>query len=223
MNFHLFNNFTNKFYHFIFVTCRQKLYLILNGLIQDDRIYTHLTRDEKILLHKILKKQKHRMTCVEIGSFLGASACFISSAISEDSVLYCIDTWGSHNMKYQPEDKDEERDTSKDFHDNTRRYRDKIIEIRAWSSQAIHTLKKYEKKIDCLFIDGDHHYQAVKSDWNLYSPLLKSNALAIFHDSGWAEGVRKVIKESVIKNAEIVEALPNMMVFKMKRVSNPVL
>ena len=42
-------------------------------------------------------------------------------------------------------------------------------------------------KIDFLFIDGDHHYEGVKKDWDLYSPLLKSGSIVDFHDTGWAE------------------------------------
>jgi 23S rRNA U2552 (ribose-2'-O)-methylase RlmE/FtsJ len=38
------------------------------------------------------------------------------------------------------------------------------------------------RKIDLLFIDGDHTYNGVKRDWHLYSPLIKKNGLAVLHD-----------------------------------------
>jgi predicted O-methyltransferase YrrM len=38
------------------------------------------------------------------------------------------------------------------------------------------------RKIDFLFIDGDHRYTEVKKDWKLYAPLVKSNGLIVFHD-----------------------------------------
>jgi predicted O-methyltransferase YrrM len=36
--------------------------------------------------------------------------------------------------------------------------------------------------IDFLMIDGDHTYDGVKRDFELYSPLLSANALVAFHD-----------------------------------------
>jgi len=36
------------------------------------------------------------------------------------------------------------------------------------------------RKIDLLFIDGDHRYEAVKKDWELYSPL--TSHLIALHD-----------------------------------------
>lgn len=38
------------------------------------------------------------------------------------------------------------------------------------------------RKIDFLFIDGDHSYRGVKKDFQLYSSLVKQNGLIVFHD-----------------------------------------
>jgi predicted SAM-dependent methyltransferase/cephalosporin hydroxylase len=37
-------------------------------------------------------------------------------------------------------------------------------------------------KVDLLFIDGDHTYQGVKSDFEMYSPLVKKGGMIVFHD-----------------------------------------
>ena len=42
--------------------------------------------------------------------------------------------------------------------------------------------KLYGSKIDLLFIDGDHSYQAVKKDFELYSPLVRKGGIVVFHD-----------------------------------------
>lgn len=39
-----------------------------------------------------------------------------------------------------------------------------------------------ERKVDFLFIDGDHTYEGVKQDWELYSPLVRPGGLVAFHD-----------------------------------------
>lgn len=38
------------------------------------------------------------------------------------------------------------------------------------------------KKVDLLFIDGDHTYEGVKSDFMMYSPFMKNGGLVVFHD-----------------------------------------
>lgn len=36
--------------------------------------------------------------------------------------------------------------------------------------------------IDFLFIDGDHHYEAAKKDFEMYAPAVKSGGIIAFHD-----------------------------------------
>jgi hypothetical protein len=38
-------------------------------------------------------------------------------------------------------------------------------------------------KIDILFIDGDHTYEGVKKDFDLYSTILSTNGIIIIHDT----------------------------------------
>ena len=38
------------------------------------------------------------------------------------------------------------------------------------------------KKFDFIFIDGDHTYEGVKKDFEMYNPLTKEKALIAFHD-----------------------------------------
>ena len=36
--------------------------------------------------------------------------------------------------------------------------------------------------LDLLFIDGDHTYEGVRRDWELYGPLVRAGGLVAFHD-----------------------------------------
>ena len=38
--------------------------------------------------------------------------------------------------------------------------------------------------VDFLFIDGDHRYNAIKTDFNMYSPLVRKGGMVAFHDIG---------------------------------------
>jgi predicted O-methyltransferase YrrM len=39
-----------------------------------------------------------------------------------------------------------------------------------------------DDKLDFLFIDGDHTYEGVKKDFEMYSPLVRKGGLIAFHD-----------------------------------------
>jgi predicted O-methyltransferase YrrM len=168
------------------------------------KIYTHLTDTEKTALLGFARKIKDRNSIVvEIGSYLGASSCFLAEGLKMGKI-YCIDTWHNEGMT------EGDRDTYKEFQENTKKYNDKIIAIRGFSFEATDKLKSLNKPISLLFFDGDHSYSGVKTDWDLYSPLLKKGALVIFHDWGWAEGVQKLIREDVLPAVRKQGYLPNM-------------
>jgi predicted O-methyltransferase YrrM len=167
-------------------------------------IFTHLTTEEKFALYKLSRKIKLRNSIVvEIGSYLGASTCFLAAGLKSDTI-YCIDTWQNDAMT------EGIRDTYSEFRKNTERYRDKIIEIRGWSYDVVDRIRSLNKQINLLFIDGDHSYEGVKKDWDLYSPMLGKGSIVIFHDYGWAEGVQRVIHEDVISSVRKQKSLPNM-------------
>ena len=55
------------------------------------------------------------------------------------------------------------------------------------TSHSAETLARIEDKLnsrqlDMLFIDGDHSYDGVKADWEMYSPLVRKGGLVLFHD-----------------------------------------
>jgi predicted O-methyltransferase YrrM len=46
--------------------------------------------------------------------------------------------------------------------------------------RVLHELRG--ERLDYLFIDGDHTYEGVKKDFEMYSPLVRSGGLVAFHD-----------------------------------------
>lgn len=59
-----------------------------------------------------------------------------------------------------------------------------LIRDDSHSQKVLNQLEKIlgGKKIDFMFIDGDHSYEGVKSDFNMYKGLLNHGALVAFHD-----------------------------------------
>ncbi len=191
-------------------TLKKHLYFLFNGLNKDKAIQTHLTDEEKIILHKIAKNLlPYNSIAVEIGSFLGTSSCFIANGLkNKNGILYCVDTWGNHHMDTA------EHDTYESFRKNVKKYRDNIVEVRGWSSEVVDQMKNINKKFDFLFIDGDHSYEGAKLDWNLYSPMLKDAAIVAFHDTGASEGVKKLISENIKYLPQKLFETGNMQVYR---------
>ena len=56
--------------------------------------------------------------------------------------------------------------------------------IKNTSENAFHDFFiRQDIKIDLLFIDGDHSYEGVKKDFELYSKILNDNGIIIIHDT----------------------------------------
>ena len=102
------------------------------------------------------------------------------------------------------------RDTFNEFQDNTREYMNYILPIRGFSTDVIQAVRDVTQHLDVLFIDGDHSYEGVKADWEAYKGLLKTGSVVVFHDSGWAEGVKRVIDEDVKEFVKSSDSLPNL-------------
>jgi len=55
------------------------------------------------------------------------------------------------------------------------------------NSHAVSTCEKARRlfngnPVDLLFIDGDHSYEGVKADWEMYSTLVRPGGMIVFHD-----------------------------------------
>jgi predicted O-methyltransferase YrrM len=83
-----------------------------------------------------------------------------------------------------------------------------IEEVRFFNSRSSEYLLKCETKYDVIFIDGDHSYEGVKSDYLNCLPLVNEGGIMIFHDivSIGAPGVVKFWNEfkNKHKNKEFI-------------------
>lgn len=78
---------------------KYKTYIWMHGLMKEDQIFIHLTAEEKETLHRFVLSLPFKSNCVEIGSYYGASSCFIADAAKRKlGKLYCIDTWQNQAM-----------------------------------------------------------------------------------------------------------------------------
>lgn len=174
-----------------------------NGGYKYLSIFSYTTHEEREALYNLSRTTKDNSVIVEIGSHLGATSCMLALG-NKNNKVFCVDTWKNDTM---PEGM---RDTFGEFKKNTKDFFN-IVPLRGASENVA---KTFNKKIDLLFIDGDHSYQGMKTDVFCWIPKCKDGAIVAFHDigPGCSEyGVNQVIRE-YIKPIEknVVNVLPNM-------------
>jgi len=135
---------------------------------------------ERIEIMKSIVSNINNGVFVEIGTHKGEFAEHILSS-SLNSTLYCIDPY----MKYDTYN-DAMNDTSNDalFNEVQTRlkniYGDRIIFIRKMSNDAVNLIPNH---IDFLYIDGNHQYEYVYNDLELYYPKVKQNCYIMGDDA----------------------------------------
>lgn len=119
--------------------------------------------------------------CVEIGSAMGRSAGFIGAALRDIGIgkLYAIDphTATAWNDDGPTESFATMRRTLK------RLGVERHVEIVRERSE--HAAQHWTLPIDLLFIDGDHSYEGVRRDWELFMPHVHPFGAVVFHDTLW--------------------------------------
>ncbi len=143
---------------------------------------------------------------VEVGSWMGASTCFIAGGLKgEKARIYAVDNFAGlstcgedaawYNRHFQ---KLGATSTLEIFRKN---FADLGFATRAEpvvsdSLAAAQSLAALRGAIDFVFIDGDHSYDACKADLLAWSPFVKRGGVIAFHDFGSrADGVTRAIFE----------------------------
>ena len=136
--------------------------------------------DSAWLLYGLARSIKPRV-CVEIGSARGKSACAVGLALRRNGggKLYAIDP-------HSPTDWNDTSsvDSFAIINEHLKKCgAENFVEVvRKTSGEAA---KGWDKKIDLIFIDGDHSYEGVKADWELFLPHLNEFGVVVFHDTLW--------------------------------------
>lgn len=135
---------------------------------------------------------------VEIGSWLGKSACLMAGMISqgEKSIEFtCVDPWTDGGMDLK-ETEHFRRLGVQHIYDmfliNTEPLKPWINHIREWSPKAAENFD--DSTIDFLMIDGDHSYEGVKADIQGWLPKMKPGAVIAGDDYTWP-GVKEAVAE----------------------------
>lgn len=127
-------------------------------------------------LLSIVEKSRPK-TVLEIGTAKGGTLFLFSQIASEDAHLISVDL---------PAEKGGYPNWKIPFYKSFAKKNQKIELIKkdSHSEETFEKIRKIlkDKKVDFLFIDGDHSYEGVKKDFKMYNSLVKESGLIAFHD-----------------------------------------
>jgi hypothetical protein len=138
--------------------------------------------------HKYFKKKK--LIAIEIGVLKGQNSEDILKNLNIKKI-YLVDPY----IKYEKYKKDGNYgkliQAEKEAKTRLRKYPGKIEWIKDFSEKAI---KKINEYVDFIYIDGNHEYEYVKKDLELYWKKLNKKGIIAGHDIQ-CEGVSKALLE----------------------------
>lgn len=122
---------------------------------------------------------------LEVGSSHGGLLAFLAKILPEDGLIIGIEMLENIAFSLQ------KNMSSTKFKNSF------LLEKDSHREETLDTVKRIleGKKLDFLFIDGDHSYYGCKKDYEMYSPLVKKGGIVGFHDVAIDQEVRKVFDE----------------------------
>jgi hypothetical protein len=149
---------------------------MIDGIVKGEDFYSTKTREE--VIPQILVNNNLNGKGVEIGVFKGQFSKHLLD--NWGGTLYMVDPWrelddyiDSSNHKNHPSAYLEAMQSIKG-------YENRAFMIRALSNQVLDLFE--DESLDFIYIDGNHTYNSVKEDMELWFPKLKKGGLFAGHD-----------------------------------------
>ena len=124
----------------------------------------------------------------EIGVWYGRTFFHLLDTIP-DLVLYGVDIWAYSELNIHHCDQEQNK---RDVMEQAKMFPGRGIVMNMDSVAASRLIP--DESLDFVFIDGDHSYEAVKTDIYQWDPKVKSGGFLTGHDWDW-ESVRMAVNE----------------------------
>lgn len=174
---------------------------------------THLRVFEALL------KRREVTTILELGSWYGASTQWLAERCPEATV-YAVDLWDDDFILTELGDHYSTMGFAKlkrmlrdhplweTFLTNLWDLRDRVVPLRTTTTEGMRELKAAGVKPDLIYIDADHHYDAVKKD--LESALdYFPEATVVGDDYGHYDDVKRAVTEVARAHSKVVHVDQN--------------
>lgn len=124
---------------------------------------------------------------LEVGSFAGVSTELFAQVCKK---VYAVDPWDL-NKEYKELHSSSVVESEKRFDQMVSKY-PHIIKLKKFSQEACHEFE--DETFDVIYIDGEHLYEPVKRDIQLWLSKVKKEGLLCGHDFG-EQGVKQALDE----------------------------
>lgn len=149
-------------------------------------------------------------TIVELGSYRGMSTCYLAAGARDGlgPAVYAVDTWSEDVSEWRSAVKDYlPSPLYGDFENQLREQRlwSRVTPIQARTAEAA-DLYRGQKPVGLLYIDADHHYEAVMADFKAWHRHCADGARVVFDDydtrtnPGVTRAVHELAEKGHIKN-----------------------
>jgi predicted O-methyltransferase YrrM len=141
-------------------------------------IYPGQVRSEFVKLTQLIQQRKPRVI-VEIGTANGGTLSAWCAVADQQATIVSLDLPGGihgggyaywRTLIYR-----QFKQSGQTLH---------LLRADSHAPESLQQLKKFlpPEGVDFLFIDGDHTYEGVKSDFEMYAPLVRAGGIVALHD-----------------------------------------
>ena len=163
---------------------------------------------ERGYLYQLASDLPENATVVEIGSWMGASTCFLAAGLKgSQAKIYAVDnfaglsTCGEDSAWYQRGFKKLGTNSTLGFFKENFAalgFSERAEPVVSDSVAAARSLDRLKGTVDLIFMDGDHSYEGCRSDIEHWLPYVRKGGVMAFHDFGSrASGVTQAIFETI--------------------------
>lgn len=180
------------------------------SLDEGTRLEGLLEEREGICLYLLARRAAAVGNVVEIGAYKGRSTWYLARALEDEASPYRVVSIDPH-LSGSAED-----------------YRQTIertgiaSRVDARTAFSYDLVEGFDEPIGLLWIDGDHSYEAVRTDFEQWFPLLAVGGVVAFHDTvGQRIGPTRVVRRMLGRDDVVEVGVMGMITFARKAAPRP--
>jgi predicted O-methyltransferase YrrM len=165
------------------------------------------------LLHDLASKVAAEQAVVELGSYRGKSTSYLArgAKIGKGAPVFAVDAWSEEVSAWRNRILSRlPSATYREFLDQLTRagVKDQVTPLRSMTTLAAEMWADMEggQSVGLLYIDGDHHFDAVLADFRAWRPHLTDDATVVFddYDAENNPGVLAAV-QALVESKELVD------------------